>query len=111
MVKTDDNPPFDFLIRDYAGRFPFNYEPLHRFNLGIYLTPPEAPIQDALKRWLRLHFPHPPSDTLAWLSALNQTIYRTLVYRRRDEPGIQTPLETIAPKGFGAAPVLRQHRV
>jgi len=94
-VTTTDTPPFDFLVRDYAMTFPFAYEPLHRFNLSIYLTPPEIATQEALRRWLDARFTNRPKETVAWLFALNQIICRNLTYRRRDEPGIQTALETI----------------
>ena len=94
-VRTTDIPPFDFLVRDYARQFPFTYEPLHLFNLGIYLTPPDAPTQTALRSWLKPHLTNPPQDTVGWLLALNQAIFRGLEYRRRDEPGIQMPLQTI----------------
>ena len=94
-VTTTDTPPFDFLVRDYAMTFPFAYEPLHRFNLSIYLTPPEIAAQDALKRWLQGCFTERPKETVAWLFRLNQIISRNLTYRRRDEPGIQTALSTI----------------
>jgi len=94
-VTTTDTQPFDFLVRDYATTFPFVYEPLHKFNLSIYLTPPEIAIQSALRRWLDARFTARPKETVAWLFALNQVICRNLTYRRRDEPGIQTALETI----------------
>jgi transglutaminase-like putative cysteine protease len=94
-VTTADTPPFDFLVRDYATTFPFAYEPLHKFNLSIYLTPPETATQSALRRWLDARFSARPKETVAWLFALNQVIFRNLSYRRRDEPGIQTALETI----------------
>ena len=94
-VTTTDTPPFDFLVRDYATSFPFTYEPLHKFNLSIYLTPPVIAAQDALRCWLDTRFTARPKETVAWLFALNQIICRNLNYRRRDEPGIQTALETI----------------
>lgn len=94
-VQTIDTQPFDFLMRDYANQFPFDYEPLHRFNLGIYLTPPDSATQKAVKTWLKSHFENPPIDTVSWLLTLNQTIFNRLVYNRRDEPGIQSPLQTI----------------
>jgi len=94
-VTTTDTPPFDFLVRDYATTFPFAYEPLHRFNLSIYLTPPEVATQNALRRWLDARFTVRPKETVAWLLSLNQCISRSLSYRRRDEPGIQTALTTI----------------
>jgi transglutaminase-like putative cysteine protease len=94
-VTTQDTPPFDFLVRDYAMTFPFAYESLHRFNLSIYLTPPEIGTQEALRRWLDARFVNRPKETVAWLFALNQVICRNLTYRRRDEPGIQNALTTI----------------
>lgn len=95
LVQTEDAPPFDFLVRDYASHFPFAYEPLHRFNLGIYLSPPDMATQTALRNWLLSRLLHPPADTVGWLAALNQALFRNLSYLRRDEPGIQSPLETI----------------
>lgn len=96
LVTTSDTPPFEFLVRDYAMTFPFTYEPLHRFNLTIYLTPPESGTQTALLCWLDEGFTIRPRETVAWLFALNQWIHRMVEYRRRDEPGIQSSLTTIA---------------
>lgn len=95
-VTTDDAPPFDFLVRDYALTFPFAYEPLHRFNLGLYLSPPDAEAQVAIRAWLDAHFTDRPDASVQWLVALNNAVYRGLHYRRRDEPGIQSATETIA---------------
>ncbi len=67
-----------------------------KFNLAIYLTPPEESEQAALREWLSHRFQAQPSNTLGWLLQLNQVIDRSLVYRRRDEAGIQSALETIA---------------
>ncbi|AHF93725.1 transglutaminase-like enzyme, predicted cysteine protease [Opitutaceae bacterium TAV1] len=94
-VTTTDTPPFDFLVRDYATTFPFVYEPLHRFNLSIYLTPPASATRETLLRWLDARFVARPRETVAWLLAFNQVINRSLSYRRRDEAGIQTALATI----------------
>lgn len=96
LVTTDDTQPFDFSVRDYAATMPFAYEPLHRFNLTIYLAPPDDGTQEALRRWLDLHFTARPPETVAWLFALNQVMSRALTYRVREEEGIQSPLTTIA---------------
>ena len=96
VVETSEKPTFDFLVRDYATGFPFEYEPLHRFNLAIYLTPPEPATCKALKEWLQPRFQFQPGNTIAWLLELNQVIHRSLTYERRDEPGIQSSLETIS---------------
>lgn len=95
VVSTLDVPPFDFLLRDYAVAFPFDYEPLHRFNLSIYLTPPVQITQEVLRTWINQHLPDPPSETVAWLAALNRLVFEQLHYARRDEPGIQSAMTTV----------------
>lgn len=95
IVETTDLPPFDFLVRDYAKSMPFTYEPLHLANLSLYLTPPPTAVQDALNKWLNHRFIHRPTDTVAWLMALIQTLNANVKYERRDEEGIQKPLKTI----------------
>jgi transglutaminase-like putative cysteine protease len=94
-VVTTDLEPFDFLLRDYALNFPFQYEPLHRFNLGIYLSPPPVATQAAIKKWLDSVFPSPPGDTVGWLFSLAGCMSRTLIYQNRKEEGIQAPAETL----------------
>ena len=95
-VETSDSPIFDFVVRDYARRFPFAYEALHRFNLSIYLTPPAAPVKKIVHAWVDRHFKPQPAETVAWAFALNQMISQTLRYQRRDDPGMQGAEETIA---------------
>lgn len=94
-VTTTDLPPFDFMVRDYAMSFPFEYEPLHRFNLGIYLTPPDQATQVAVRQWILNRLPAPPKETVSWVFALNEALYRNLGYTRREEVGIQTTLQTL----------------
>lgn len=94
-VTTSELAPFDFLLRDYARCFPFAYEPLHRFNLGIYLTPPAAPVRAEVDRWLAARFTQRPLDTVAWLFELNRTLFEELRYVRRDAPGMQHATETL----------------
>ncbi len=93
-VITSDLPPFDFLLRTYAASFPFEYEPLHRFNLSIYLTPPPRAEQETLRAWIRHRLRVPPRETVAWLAAINHIISATHRYQRREAPGIQTAIET-----------------
>lgn len=94
-VTTSEIGPFDFLVRDYAVGFPFQYEPLHGFNLGIYRAPPVSAVQRVLLEWLSDRFTDRPRQTVSWLFALNQAVYRGIGYRRRDEPGIQESELTI----------------
>ncbi len=94
-LTTSDLPPFEFLVRDYARQFPFAYEPLHYFNLGIYFNPSQATAHAPLRRWIAAHFAEQPQDTVAWLFALNRTVHQHLTYERRTEPGIQKPLTTL----------------
>jgi transglutaminase-like putative cysteine protease len=97
-VTTTDAEPFDFLLRDYALGFPFEYEPLHRFNLGIYLQLPTLAVQTAIRRWLEQALIAPPLDTVGWLFALAGCLSRELSYRNRQEEGIQSALETLNSK-------------
>lgn len=94
-ITTVDVPPFDFLVRDYACRFPFAYEPLHRFNLSLYLSPPDPQTQARLIDWIDCSVASRPSETVAWLFELNASVSRNLCYQRRDERGIQTSEQTI----------------
>ncbi|HWZ93632.1 MAG TPA: transglutaminase family protein [Opitutaceae bacterium] len=94
-VETFDTNPFDFILKNYAVKFPFNYEPLEKFNLAPYLAPPFAETQTLLRRWLDEHFIDRPAETTPFLSALNQLLHSTLHYVSRHETGIQSSRRTV----------------
>ncbi len=95
LVETLDTNPFDFFVKPSAFNFPFAYDPAERYVLAPYLAPPAGTDEASLRAWLNRHLPAPPSDTVSFLTALNTAIRHAFGYRRRDEPGIQTPSETL----------------
>lgn len=100
-VENFDTNPFDFVLKEYAVKFPFAYEPVFDFALGPYLAPPFDETQARLKAWLDEHFPKRPTHTVDMLAAFNQLIFSTLTYVRREERGIQSSIETLT-RGSGA---------
>lgn len=95
-LESDFANPFDFILKPHATRFPFAYEPVSDFALGPYLAPPYDETQLRLRAWLDEHFVERPTDTVAFLSALNRLLFEHLRYTRRQERGIQPSLTTLA---------------
>jgi transglutaminase-like putative cysteine protease len=52
-----------------------------------------------LRAWLDQNLANPPRETLALITALNSAVRASLVYTRRDEPGIQSAEQTLARGG------------
>ncbi len=101
LVETLDTNPFDFFLKPTAFTFPFAYDAAETFGLGPCFTAPAGTDREQLRAWLAAHLPSPPTDTIAFLSALNSAVRASLLYTRRDEPGIQTPADTLA-RGSGS---------
>ena len=99
LVETLDANPFDFFLKPTALSFPFAYDAAESFALGPCFVSPPGTDRIQLRAWLDAHLPAPPSDTIAFLTALNAAVRTALCYSRRDEPGIQTPADTLARGG------------
>lgn len=95
LVETLDTNPFDFFLTPSALTFPFAYDDPERYVLAPCLAPPRGSDESQLRGWLAAHLAAPPADTVPFLTALNTAVRSALVYTRRDEPGIQTPAETL----------------
>lgn len=88
--------PLDFLMPAYAERFPFCYQPSDRTALMPYLLGNEQPPDPALAQWLDARFPARQAiDTIYFLQTINQTIFQTISYVRRDEEGVQSAADTL----------------
>ena len=96
LVETLDTNPFDFFLKPSAFTFPFAYDEAERYVLAPCLALPAGSDEAELRGWLAARLPAPPRDTVAFLTALNTAVRNSLGYTRRDEPGIQTPAETLA---------------
>jgi len=94
-VENSQVNPFDFILEATAISFPFTYGADEILALGAYLAPPYAKTQDALLAWLDKRFLDRPAETVPFISALNQLLFRQLGYQRRDEQGIQPSLVTL----------------
>ncbi|MEO6245941.1 MAG: transglutaminase family protein [Opitutaceae bacterium] len=99
LVETLDANPFNFFLKPTALTFPFTYDASEAYALGPSFAPPHGTDSAQLAAWLAVHFAAPPRDTITFLTALNSAVHSALAYTRRDEPGIQTPAETLARGG------------
>lgn len=95
LVETLDDNPFNFTLKPGALTYPFAYDEAERHALAPALLPPRGTDEAQLRAWLAQHFPNPARDTVACLAELNTAVHRALTYTLRDEPGIQTPAETL----------------
>ena len=99
VVQQHNQSPFDFLLADHATDYPFAYTPEDAAVLSPYMTGAarSADEQAALAGWVSALWPGgEPIQTFALLQRLNAHIHRSLSYRVREEPGVQTPAETLA---------------
>ena len=89
--------PFDFLFEDYAVNYPFHYVPMDRVDLLPFLQPVYPGDEDAIRNWLGLlGLGQPVMQTYALLDQINKAIAGRFTYFSREEPGVQTPGQTLA---------------
>lgn len=102
LVETLDSNPLDFFLKPYALTFPFTYGAAELIALAPCLTPRvDSPAPKFLQGWLQKNIPGAPTETVPYLMALNSAVQRALVYKRRNEKGIQSAAETLA-RGSGS---------
>lgn len=89
--------PFDFLFEDYAVNYPFHYLPMDSVDLIPFLQPVYPEDEGAIRNWLALmSLGQPAMPTYALLDLINQAIANRFTYCAREEPGVQTPGQTLA---------------
>jgi transglutaminase-like putative cysteine protease len=96
VIQQYNEAPLDFVVADYATHYPFNYKPEDRDVLSPYLNVVEHANSDVMGHWVKqLWHTDERIETYALLSRLAQRIQQSLSYQRREEPGVQTPTETL----------------
>ena len=102
IIQQFNEAPLDFLVADYAVNFPFVYIEEDKVVLLPYMILSQPAEQDVLtelsaKIWNSTE----QVQTYTLLQRLNTWINTSLKYQVREEPGVQTPKQTLA-RGTGS---------
>ena len=97
VILQYDHEPLDFFVDDYAVDYPFSYAPSDWPVLDAYRLSVPVDQISPLAQWTRgLWRPGEAIQSYALLKRLNLAIHQLISYRKREEPGVQTPAETLA---------------
>lgn len=97
VIQQYDQEPLDFLVEDYAVSYPSAYVPEDRPVLDAYLLAVPAPQAGPLAQWTSTVWQSGEAiESYALLQRLNLAIHALISYRQREEPGVQTPGETLS---------------
>jgi transglutaminase-like putative cysteine protease len=102
VVQQFDESPLDFLVADFAVHYPFTYDADSAEVLRPYLRSLPPGDQAALRAWVHRYWhPDEPVQTYGLLARLCAGISQSLTYQIREQPGVQSALETLA-RGVGS---------
>lgn len=97
VIQHYEEAPLDFLVDEYAVEFPFHYNPVERVDLIPYQVSVFPDDSTAVKEWLqRFWQPGRVLQTYALLDNINRAIGQDFAYETREQPGVQTPAQTLA---------------
>jgi transglutaminase-like putative cysteine protease len=87
----------DAHVEPFARTYPFVYGAEEMPDLVGFFERQSADPDGEVERWARTYLRSDrPTDTRAFLTGLTDGINRTFKHKRRDEKGIQAPLQTLA---------------
>ncbi len=96
VVRHFESEPLDFLVDESALHYPFHFSPDERIEVIPYQMlcfPDDGPV---VREWLQAFWsPGRLIETYVLLDRLNRAIAGDLDYRMREEPGVQSPAQTL----------------
>lgn len=97
VVQHFVEEPLDFVVEESAVSYPFIYAAEDRLILAPFQRPVYADAAPDVRRWLdTLGVGEERVETYALLDRLNRGIHGDFKYAAREQPGVQSPAETLA---------------
>ncbi len=97
VVENYEEQPLDFVLEDYARFFPFDYDPRKQIDLAPYRSPVYERDQAMVEAWIaNVCNPGIKVATITMLTTLNTNIANGHRYQMREEPGMQSPSQTLS---------------
>jgi hypothetical protein len=102
VVQQFDDMPLDFLVADFAVNYPFAYDIDSVAVLRPYLSDEAQIYRPWLKAWVDQYWrPGDSIQTYGLLARLCAAINQSFSYQIREEPGVQSDVETLK-RGTGS---------
>jgi transglutaminase-like putative cysteine protease len=97
IIQQYNESPLDFIVADYAINYPFSYSKGDLFSLSPYRVLPDQKTRELLNNWIfNIWKSAEQVQTYTLLQRLAKTIYTTLTYKVREEPGVQSVEQTLS---------------
>jgi transglutaminase-like putative cysteine protease len=96
VIQHYEDNPFDFLVDDYAVMHPFDYALEEQADLAPFQQAVYPSDRETVRRWVDGLGLQRPIETFALLDWLNRAIASRFSYEMREEPGVQSPAQTLA---------------
>lgn len=95
-VEQFNTNPFDFVLEERALNLPLTYAPFEAADVAPYHTVHHPRDGEAVKHWMRPFLSTQGTGrTLDFFTALNRSMPLFFSYSPREEPGVQSPGETL----------------
>ena len=102
VVEHYEEKPLDFVQADSTQYYLFHYDPMEQVDLTPYQLSIFPQDYGMLQNWVASIFQAGGSlDMIELLTRINNKIVNELEYRVREEPGVQSPAETLS-RGNGS---------
>ncbi len=102
VVEHYEDQPLDFNVTDNARHYPFHYDPMEQIDLTPYQLSLFPQDYRKLQEWISsICQKGGLLDTVELLTSINNRIVSKLDYRVREEPGVQSPADTLS-RGNGS---------
>jgi transglutaminase-like putative cysteine protease len=102
VVEHYEEQPLDFILAENAKHYPFQYDPMEQIDLAPYQLSVFPQDGRLLQQWIApILEVRGPMGTIDLLTRINHKIVTELQYQVREEPGVQSPAETLS-RGSGS---------
>ena len=97
MIQHYEMEPLDFIVEDYAVHYPFAYHEEERVDLAPFQQSVYPDQWSTLRAWIKSwDLLGSKMETYVLLDRLNRFIAKEFKYIVREEPGVQSPEQTLA---------------
>lgn len=94
IIQHYEQAPYNFMVEDYAVRYPFAYALDEQADLAAFQKPIFFNDQYIVNNWIQ-QLELYGMETFGLLMSLNQTISHQFRYQIREEAGVQSPAQTL----------------